>query len=114
MDKKENDKIYLKHILDAIEAIEEYLKNISEEKFSRIREKQDAVVRRFEVIGEASNNLSKGFIKKNNKIEWSKIISMRNLLIHEYFGVDLAQVWVAAKNDLPKLKKNLERILKEK
>ncbi|MCD4694004.1 DUF86 domain-containing protein [bacterium] len=109
---KERNKIYLKHILDAIEAIESYVAEISEEDFSRIMEKQDAVIRRLEIIGEAGNKLSEDFKKKYALIEWSKIISMRNFLIHQYFGIDLPQVWDTIVNDLPKLKKEIEKILK--
>jgi len=110
MDKKD-DTIYLKHILDAINAIESYTDKISEERFSMLMEKQDAVVRRLEIIGEASNKLSEKFRKKYKNIEWAKIISMRNILIHEYFGVDLEQVWNVVVKDLPKLKKDLEKIV---
>lgn len=112
MEKKDNNQIYLKHVLDSIDAIERYIKGISEEEFSRMEEKQDAVIRKLEIIGEAGSKLSEEFRREHDHIEWAKIISMRNLLIHEYFGVDMSQVWQAAVKDLPKLKKDIQELLK--
>jgi len=103
------DKIFLLHIIESIKIIESHIKNISEEKFSRSRIIQDAIVRRLEVVGEAARNLSVDFKKKHNQIEWPKITGMRNLLIHEYFGVDLMLVWKTVKNDLPTLKKEIKK-----
>jgi len=113
MERKDNDKIYLQHILDSIESVERYIEGFSEEEFSRLEEKQDAVIRKLEIIGEAGSKLSKELRDKYKNIEWEKMISMRNFLIHEYFGVDMSQVWKTATKDIPALKEGIRKILKE-
>ncbi|MDF0727123.1 DUF86 domain-containing protein [Cytobacillus sp. S13-E01] len=64
----------------------------------------DAVIRNLEVIGEAANKVPSGIRERNPKIPWRKLIDLRNILIHEYFGVDLAIVWVVATKNIPELK----------
>ena len=106
--------IFLKHIRDSINDIETYIKNVTLEEFLEYKnkEKQDAVVRRIEIIGEAARNIPDDFKKNYHDISWREIAGMRNKLIHEYFGVDLELVWEVVKNDIPQLKKRLEKILK--
>lgn len=99
------DKVYLAHILDAISDAEKFTQNLSETEFFENREKQYAVLRALEIIGEASKNLSDELKAKNNNIDWRKIVGMRDKLIHSYFGVDLPLVWETVKKDLPQLKK---------
>ncbi|MFH1744803.1 MAG: DUF86 domain-containing protein [bacterium] len=106
-----DNKIFLKHALGSIEIINNTLKNVSEAEYSGNMTIQDAVVRRMEIIGEAVKNLDKDFVKKNKDADFNKIARMRDKLIHHYFGVDLKLVWDTVKNDLPKLKKDIERIL---
>ena len=65
---------------------------------------QDAMIRNFEIIGEASNHISDGTKKKYSSIEWNEMRGMRNFITHEYFGVDLANIWDTAINDIPRLK----------
>jgi len=82
------DNVYLQDIIVSIKAIEEYLSDISEDDFIVNRMLQDAVVRRFEIIGEAANQISQTFKDNHSAIEWRLMSDMRNKLIHEYFGVN--------------------------
>ena len=110
---KKDDTVFLKHILDAINLIEEYLKDKSYEEFKDNRMLQDAVIREIEIIGEAAKNLSKEFRNKHSDIPWRQIAGMRDKLIHGYFGVDLDAIWDTATMDVPSLKERLQEILKK-
>ena len=107
---KKDPKIFLAHILESIKEIENHVKKFSKDDFLRDIKTQDAVIRRMEIIGEASNNLPNEF-KKKYPLEWREIGGMRNKLIHEYFGVDVSLVWAVIKNDLPKFKKQIGKLL---
>ncbi len=109
--KKFEEEVYLKHILDAISQIEAFIKDYTFEDFSSDRKTIDAVIRELAVIGEAANNISKSFQEEHSRILWSKIISMRNFLIHEYFGLDYPTIWKTAEQDLPKLKEQIKKLI---
>lgn len=106
------DNLYLQHILEAIESIEEYLKGLDYELFSKDKKTIDAVVRELEIIGEASNNIGEEFRNKNSQIPFRDIIDMRNVLTHEYFGVNAKIVWDTCQIDLPNLKEIINNVLK--
>jgi len=106
-----NDTAYLRHILEAIGKIESYLSDATFESFSENDMMVDAVVRELEIIGEAARNLSDELCGKNPDIPWAKIKGMRNVLIHEYFGVDLKIVWDTYKKNLPELKRFVTHLL---
>jgi uncharacterized protein with HEPN domain len=108
---KRDDTVYLHHILDAIESIEEYTKGMSENEFLSDSMAHDAVVRQIEIIGEAARNVSDQFQNKYPKLPWAKMIGIRNKIIHEYFNVNFAIVWDTIKDDLPLLKKSIKKIL---
>lgn len=108
-----NLEIFLVHILESIEQIEKVAKTIDAASFYVNREKQSAVVREYEIIGEAMKNIPAKFRKKYPQIPWRKAIGMRNKLIHEYFGVDFYLIWEATKRDLPELKTQIKAILDE-
>jgi uncharacterized protein with HEPN domain len=108
---KKNPEIFLKHIIESIESIEKYTENISQDKFFESTRTQDAVVRRLEIIGEAVKNLPMSFRNKYPDIPWRKAAGMRDVLIHEYFGVDLALIWEIIKKDLPNFKKQILGLL---
>jgi uncharacterized protein with HEPN domain len=85
-------RLYIQDILESIEAIEEYVQSTTEEQFYRNRQVQDAVLRRLEIIGEAVKNLDEDFRNRYPEIPWKKVAGLRDVLIHEYFGVSLKRV----------------------
>lgn len=103
--------IFLQHILDSIELIEERVKNITFEEFTNDVDLQDMVIRRLEIIGEAVRNLPKEFRQKYSDIDWQDPAGMRNALIHGYFQVDLEVVWDTISNDLPPFKKQVKKLI---
>lgn len=110
---KKDIKIFLFDILDSIEKIEEYTKNLSEDNFFDDIKAQDAVVRRIGIIGEAVKNLPMSFKDKHSNIPWKKIAGTRDVIIHDYSGVDADLVWEIVKDDIPKLKKQIQKLLEE-
>ncbi len=113
MKNKLGDKARLQHISDAIKEIEGYIKNKYYEDFQSNSMMQFASVKQLEIIGEASNQLTEHFKKLYKEIEWREIVGLRNILIHEYFGIDTKIVWDILQIDLPKLKIQVEEILKQ-
>lgn len=104
---------YLAHIIQAIQRIEEYTKNMTEVVFLKDIMVQDAVIRNFEIIGEASNNLLKyhpEFIKKHPDLPLKIAYEMRNMLSHGYFKIDLEIVWNAIEENLPELENRIKNI----
>ncbi len=72
---------------------------------------QDGVIRQLEIIGEATKQISSGTRKKHQNIPWKDMAGMRDKLIHDYFGVDVEQVWLTAKSDIPTLAIEIEEVL---
>ena len=97
--------ILLGYILESIEFIEQYTNGLAYEDFSVHPERQDAVMKRIENIGEAVRNLPEEFKQAHGSMPWQDIVDMRNFLIHEYFGVDSQLLWDVVQRDLPPLKK---------
>jgi len=108
-----SDKAYLSHILDAISDLERFMKDVSKDEFLENTEKQYAVFRALEIIGEAAKNVSGEVKAKNPEVRWRNIAGMRDKLIHEYFGVNLNLVWETIQVYIPELKKQICRILEE-
>ncbi len=104
-------KIFLKHILESIEHIESYIKDLSEEDFMNSDEKQDSVIRRLEILGEAVRNLPEEFREEHSEIDWTRAMATRNILVHHYFGIDLKIVWDTVTQNLPEFKKQVESLL---
>lgn len=99
--------LYLDHIFESIEALEKYTDNLSKEDFLNSILIQDAICRRLEIIGEAASKLDDEFKGKYPDVPWYKIVGMRNLLVHEYFHVDLDQVWNTIQKSIPELKRQI-------
>ena len=107
---KKDALIFLEHILESIENVELFTKNVSQESFFKNKEKQSAVIRQIEVIGEAVKNIPSEFKNKHSFIPWKDIAGMRDKLMHHYFGVNLKVVWKTIKEDIPALKEEIMRI----
>ena len=105
--------IYLRHTLEAIDKISEYLKDFDLEKFSANDMVFDAVVRELEIIGEAANKISGEFQEAHQEIPWRQMTGIRNTLIHEYFNIDQKIIWDTCQKDLPELKEKIEKLLSE-
>jgi uncharacterized protein with HEPN domain len=101
------NKVRLLHIMDAIIEIENYTLNVDKETFVKNSMMFNATLRQLEIIGEASNRLSEDFIFDNPEIPWVRIIGLRNLLIHEYFGIDDITIWNVITINLPFLKEKI-------
>lgn len=100
----EHDKVYAKHILDAITSIEKFLAGKNYEIFCEDELLQNGVIRELEIIGEAVKHISDGFKSAIPGLPWKDIAGMRDKLIHDYFSVDLDAVWKAATKDVEELK----------
>ena len=105
--------LFFDDIIEAINNIQKSVKNLSKDKFSNNKDILDANIRRLEIIGEAVKNIPNSFKEKHQEILWNKIAGMRDIIIHGYFSIDLDAVWKAIKNDIPKLKSQIEKIKEE-
>jgi uncharacterized protein with HEPN domain len=105
-----SDSVYLRHIIDAIEKIERY-SIIQKETFLIETHWQDAIIRNLEIIGEATKRIGKPLKNRHPDVPWRVIAGLRDVLIHDYMGVDLETVWNVAQNDIPALKAQIREIL---
>ncbi len=105
-------KFRVQDILSAIEKIERYTENVTLAQFKQNGLILDAVIRNFEIIGEASKNIPSSIRQAHPNIPWVEMCGMRDILIHEYFGVDVKVLWHTAKKHLPELQKQLDLLLK--
>lgn len=108
-----SDLVYIVHIQRSINQIVEYTNGLKEEEFLSNQLIEDAVVRNFEIIGEATKQISKEFRAKHTGIEWKKMAGMRDKLIHDYIEVDYAIIWATIQDILPDLKKKIQKIIDE-
>lgn len=107
---KRSDHLLVDDILESIEKIKRYTKGLKKDNFEDDEMRVDAVVRNFEIIGEAANRISKEVQEINENIEWRRIIGLRNRIVHEYFGIDLDILWTIIQNNLDDLEKQLSNI----
>lgn len=108
---KLGDKVRLQHILDSILEIESYINSSAYSNFSENSMMKFATIKQLEIIGEASNHLSDEIKLKFSDVEWTQIVGMRNIFVHEYFGIDSTIVWEIIKSDLPTLKEKIILII---
>lgn len=107
------EKNYLVYVLDMAEAIgriESYCKGVNEGVFSHDTQLQDAVIRCFQIIGEAAGKMPEELRTQFPKIPWRKIVALRNLIIHDYANVAYSEVWRVIQEDIPKLRENIEQM----
>ncbi len=110
---KRDYKLFIKDIFDCIEKIEEFVGDTNFEEFVEDDKTNSAVVRKLEIIGEATKNIPKEIRQKYKEVPWSKMAKMRDKIIHFYFGVDYDIVWNVVKEKLPEIKPMIQKILKE-
>lgn len=111
-DNRKDNLVYIRHILDAISAIQSYTEGMNVKKFKEDPKTIDAVVRQFEIIGEATRHIAMSFRERHTEIEWQKMVSMRNFLAHEYLRIDIDIIWDTARKHLPTLKTLLEPLIR--
>ena len=112
MSKQNRDYVlFIEDILTCIKKIEKYTSNISFEEFCRNEMAVDAVVRNFEVIGKAVKKIPEEVRKKYTDVEWKEAAGFRDILIHDYFGIDLEAVWDTLRNNIPSFKKQIVKVL---
>lgn len=104
---------FLKDILDAMEKIEEFIDDMNFEEFIKDDKTVSAVIRKLEIIGEATKYLPAELRRKYPDLPWSSMAKLRDRLIHGYFVVDHEIIWNVVKKELPLLKPKIEQILKE-
>ncbi len=106
-------KVYLEDIVESLDIIKEYVKDKKEEDFLNNRQLQDAVIRRFEIVGEATKQIPDSFRNKYPEIPWRKMAGLRDVLIHNYSGVSIGRVWKMIMNDLNKTEKSISEIINQ-
>ena len=107
---KRNIKVYIQDIVESIAKIEEYTGGIAEKDFYEKTQIQDAVIRRLEIMGEAVKNIPEEIRNKYSDKPWKQIAGMRDVLIHEYFGVNAKMTWKVAREDIFELKKKILKV----
>jgi uncharacterized protein with HEPN domain len=108
------DLFRLRHIQDCIEKIE-YLANMlyNLDNFEQKWIEQDAIIRNLEIIGEASVNISDDLKQNYPDVSWKEIKGLRNFVVHQYFVVELSDIWCTVINDIPMLKKQIQQIIED-
>ena len=106
-------RLFLFDIVDAISKIEKYLTNHTKESFLADDIIQDAIVRRLQVIGEAVKNIPEPIKQEFPSIAWKNAAAMRDVVVHNYFGIDSSIAWDTVENDLPIFKEGLQTVLKK-
>lgn len=114
MTKKDRDYLfYLEDMLESMRRIIEYTDGLSFDEFKASNLKTDAVVRNLEIIGEASKNVPEEIKSANSEIPWKQMYGLRNLVVHEYFGIDYENIWKIISDDLSKNFQDLKTVIEK-
>lgn len=105
-----DEKLHLIHMLECMERIDEYTSG-GREVFMADPKTQDAVLRNFEILGEAAKRVSATIREKSGDIPWRRVAGLRDVLIHQYEGVDLDEVWSIVEKDMPSLKRQIQKMV---
>ncbi len=108
---KRDPRLFLADILEAIEKIERYTHGLTREELWEDDLVADAVVRNLEIIGEAARHVPEDLRAAHREIDWRRVVGLRNVVVHEYFAVDLDVVWVVVEKHLPRLKRVVRAML---
>lgn len=108
---KKDDSIYLEHILNCIGRIEKYV-SYKKKKSADLELIEDGIIRNLQIMAESSQRLSKSLKLKVTDIPWHSLSGFRNVLVHDYLGIDREEIYQTIKSDLPKLKKRVKEMLK--
>jgi len=106
-------RLYLKDIVEAMEDIENFVEGIELDEFKQDDKTSSAVIRKFEVIGEATKRIPEDIRHKYSQIPWKEMAGMRDKLIHFYFGIDYKLVWQTIKHRIPQIKPVIRQIMED-
>ena len=106
-----DDRLYLIHISECIERIESYMTEKDKQQFLDSSLIQDAIIRNLQVLSESTQRLSDAAKESMSEVDWFKIAGFRNVLVHDYLGIDIERVWNILEKDLPALKKAVQKML---
>ena len=112
MSAKPDEKERLRHIIDAIGRIKRFTEGMNYQDFAKDEVTQFAIIKNFEIIGEASYQLTDELKSANPQVEWQKIMAFRHILVHDYYKINLEIVWKAKENKLDDLRSQIEHILR--
>jgi uncharacterized protein with HEPN domain len=110
---KKDPLIFLQHILESINIIEMHLQGVTEEHFYTYIDRQDAVAKRLELIGEVVKNLPNEFREKHSDVPWKSIAGLRDIIVHQYLGINFSRIWDMVVDELPTFKKQIEQLIQE-
>jgi Uncharacterized conserved protein len=108
-----DDTVYLRHIMECIRRIEENTA-VGRDQFTSSHTLQDAVLRNLQTMTEATQHLSEGLKATHPEIEWQRIAAFRNVLVHNYLGIDMERIWEIIQRDVPELKRAVSDMLGKK